>query len=77
LGRGILAVTYLDTRYIEIFWYTQKIPTQKSAAARFARKKLVLVRMRLEKQITRITIKLPATRNKIFWVKKKMHRVLI
>lgn len=46
---------------MEIFWYTQKTPTQKSATARFARKKLVMERRRREKVTTRITIKLPAT----------------
>lgn len=47
--------TYLLMMYIKKFWYTQNIPTQKSAIARFARKKFVLDLKRRFMSITRIT----------------------
>lgn len=46
-------------RYIDRFWKTQKMPTQKSATAKFARKKFVIERSRRDKVTTKITRRLP------------------
>ena len=57
---------YLAIRYVDRFWYTQNIPTHKSANARLARQKFVMDRILQCKVTTRITIKFPGkTDNKI------------
>lgn len=43
------------------FCMTQKTPTQRSATAKLARKKFVVLRRRRDIVTTRITSKLPAT----------------
>lgn len=52
-------VTHLLIRYTDRFWYTQNIPMQKSATARLARKKFVIVLSRLDTSTTRITSRFP------------------
>lgn len=44
------------------FCNTQKMPTQKSATAKFARKKFVIDRNRRESVTTKITRRFPANR---------------
>jgi len=50
---------HLSIRYCVIFWYTQKIPTHKSAKARLAKQKLVIERILQWRVTTRITSKFP------------------
>lgn len=44
---------------------TQNMPTQKSATARFAKKKLVIDRRRRDNITTKMTNRLPIVNNKI------------
>lgn len=61
---AMITFTHLGIRYIVKFWKTQNTPTHKSATARFAKKKLVIERNRLDKVTTRITRRFPGRKMK-------------
>lgn len=71
LVENIFVQTYLGIKYIKRFWKTQKIPTHKSAPAKFARKKFVVDRNLLLMVTTRITIRLPEKKT------RKVHKIHI
>lgn len=59
------------------FWKTQNMPTQRSATARFAKKKLVVDLSLLLSVTTRMTMRLPETREN--WLKMQIeeHNIFI